>query len=93
MNQEIGVQEQYVYETASPWRNRGQSHSTCIQGRLPGIPPAAHGVPSKQNCPLKVITLGATSSVFTRGAVAPLLLLQTITGESGEVSHRELSRL
>ena len=25
MNQEIGVQEQYVYETASPWRNRGQS--------------------------------------------------------------------
>ena len=23
MNQEIGVQEQYVYETASPWRNRG----------------------------------------------------------------------
>ena len=26
MNQEIGVQEQYVYETASPWRNRTQSH-------------------------------------------------------------------
>ena len=33
MNQEIGVQEQYVYETASPWRNRGQSH-----GRSAGAP-------------------------------------------------------
>ena len=32
MNQEIGVQEQYVYETASPWRNRGQLHG-LLQAR------------------------------------------------------------
>ena len=36
MNQEIGVQESIVTETARPWRNRGHSHgsSACAPARL-----------------------------------------------------------